>query len=234
MLDLGWTNLITEIEKAKKSYSWRSKINKIYWRGTATDGVYNLENYANLPRLSVVMFSRSYPDLIDAKIVGYWQFQEHTEKIQPLMEVFDILFGHDQHRVKETDHLRYKYLASIDGATCAWKRVPWIMLSNSVLLKQETNKIEWFYSAIKPYVHYVPMNERLTDIFQKLKWMQENDKVVERISKNAQDFVKNNLMPDDIDAHTVIILNEYHKLFGGKKIEVTLPVYKYIEQRKFE
>lgn len=142
MLDLAWANLTTDIEKANESYSWRSKINKIYWRGAATDGVYNLENYDKLPRLSVVMLSRSYPDLIDAKMVGYWQCQEHTKKLQPLMEVFDILFGHDQHRVKETDHLRYKYLASIDGATCAWKRVPWIMLSNSVLLKQETNKIQ--------------------------------------------------------------------------------------------
>lgn len=76
------------------------------------------------------------------------------------------------------------------------------------------------------------MNERLTDIFQKLQWMQEHDKEVERISKNAQSFVKNNLMPDDIDAHTVIILNEYHQLFGGKKIEETLPAYKYEEQSK--
>lgn len=54
-------------------------------------------------------------------------------------------------------------------------RVPWIMLSNSVMLKQETNLMQWFYPALKAYKNYIPINERLTDIFPQLEWMKNND-----------------------------------------------------------
>lgn len=153
-------------------------------------------------------------------MVGLFEFQ-NNESSHQLLEVFHKLFGGSADKVKEVDHMKFKYLASIDGNTCTWKRVPWIMLSNSVLLKQETDNIEWFYSAIKPYEHYVPMNNRLTNIFQQLDWMKLHDSEVHQISTNAQNFVMNNLMPEDILAHTAIILNEYSKIQQNTKIKVS-------------
>ena len=97
------------------------------------------------------------------------------------------------------------------------------MLSNSVLLKQETNLIQWFYPALEPYKNYVPVNERLTDIFAQLEWMKNHDEEVKKISENAQNFIKNDLMPSNIEAHSAIILNEYHKLHRNIKIIPTLP-----------
>lgn len=35
-------------------------------------------------------------------------------------------------------HLKFKYLISVDGHTAAWLRLPMILNSNSVLLKQES------------------------------------------------------------------------------------------------
>jgi hypothetical protein len=227
MVDAYWEKLINKIENANTQYPWQSKINTIFWRGSATGGgtTYDMENYDKLPRITLVMLSRSYPDLIDARIVKGSQFDYGNASSIKLATIFSLLFGSDIPYVAEQDHVMYKYLASIDGNTCAWRRVPWIMLSNSVLLKQETSTIEWFYPALKPYVHYVPMNTRLTNIFQQLSWMEGHDTQLQQISKNAQNFVKNNLMPEDIESHTVIILNEYHKLHKEQKIKATLPAY---------
>ncbi len=96
------------------------------------------------------------------------------------------------------------------------------MLSDSVLLKQETNNIEWFYPALKAYKNYVPINKKLTNLFEQIEWLKNNDSKLKEISKNAQNFVENNLAPDDIEIQTVIILNEYSKIQTNSNIQITL------------
>jgi hypothetical protein len=45
-------------------------------------------------------------------------------------------------------HMKYKYLISLDGNGAPWLRVPWILLSNSVLIKQDSENIQWFYPGL--------------------------------------------------------------------------------------
>lgn len=227
MLHPGWNKLINRITIAnsKIEYSWDNKTDKIFWRGGTTGlskGAYNIGNFDKLPRLSLVILSKIYPDLIDAQFT-YYMKSAFDSKGKSLRKVLDILFGKNLSKVKEEDHLYYKYLISLDGNTCTGTRVPWIMLSNSILIKQVTPKIQWFYEALEPYVHYIPVNERLTDIFSQIEWMKIHDQELHKISKNANNFVQNNLTVEDIDAHMAIILNEYSKLQKDTKIVPTLP-----------
>lgn len=225
-----WETLYNEIESAKKHTLWKNKHNKIFWRGSSTgwdrDQIYNLygynlNNFDKLSRIKLVMLSKLYPDLIDAAMAFYPQFSKNQDG-KNLRQILDILFPEKNRAANKDFHLKYKYLISVDGNTCAWERVPWIMLSNSVLVKQETNNIEWFYSAMKPYEHYAPLKEDLTDIFEKINWMKENDNKLQEISSNAQKFVQDNLKPEDIDIHMVITLNEYSKIQTDKEIKATL------------
>ena len=227
-----WSKLTNKIIEANKKHPWNSKINKIFWRGATTGeaNIYNINNFDKLPCLSLVMESRLYPELIDAKFTTYAQFSE-DQAGKDLREILAKLLGDDAQKIKEVDHLKYKYLISIDGNSTTWGRPVWMMLSNSVLLKQETKNIQWFYSAIKPYVHYVPINNNLSNIFAQLEWIKNHDSELQAISQNAQNFVKNNLMPGDIEAHMVIILNEYYKLQKNKKINPTLPTAEEIKEK---
>lgn len=222
LLDSDWNNLIPKIENKSSKTPWDKKEDKIFWRGALSGNNLNMETLDKFPRLSLNIISKLYPDLIDAKTTN--RVSDATKSGLEAATVLDILFGKDYTNFTTMeDHLQYKYLASIDGATCAWKRVPGIMLSNSVLLKQETSFMEWFYPAMKPYVHYIPMDSRLTNIFQQLDWMKAHDDEVQQISKNAQNFVKNELMPEHIKDHMTIILNQYHALLQGSKLVPTLP-----------
>ena len=83
-----WPNLINQINEASKTYSWSKKIEKIFWRGATTGGTYNLENYYKLCRLSLVMLSRSFPDLIDAKFIDYANFSNDQSGIYLTPTVF--------------------------------------------------------------------------------------------------------------------------------------------------
>ena len=220
-----WNHLTESIPKANIKNTWAQKIDKIFWRGGTTGSSgkhpYNLSNFDKLDRIKLVMLSKLYPNLIDAKFTRYADFSQDTDG-NNLKDILETLFPNSKNIIKEEDHLKYKYLISIDGNTCAWVRVPWIMLSNSVLVKQETNNIEWFYPAIKPYIHYVPLKHDLTDIFEKIEWMKENDDTLQEISLNAQNFIKNELMPEHIDAHMAIILNQYATIQKNEKIHITL------------
>ena len=228
MLKNNWAELVDIINKANLENSWNSKLNKIFWRGQSTGSAlkfpYNIKNIDKLTRLKLVILSKLYPDLIDAKITKYAEFSD-DEDGNNLKKILEMLFGTNNDLVQEKDHLKYKYLIAIDGNTCPWVRVPWIMASNSVLLKQETKKIQWFYQALQPYINYVPIKENLTDIFNQIDWMKNHDKELKQISLNSQNFIKNELMPDHINQHMVIILNEYHKIQKDEDIIATLPPY---------
>jgi len=226
-----WRLLVGKIKKANETSIWKDKVEKIFWRGATAgpaldhEGVhalrYNIDNISDFPRLDLVMLSSLYPDLIDAKFHKYLVISRDIKGLELMIML--AMLGSKGENVPEVDHLAYKYLISIDGSTAAWKRVPWIMLSNSVLIKQETSSTQWFYPAMKHYVHYVPVNERLTDIFPKLEWLKSHDREAERISIQAQKLVSENLMPADIEKHMVLILNAYHKLHKGARLIPTLP-----------
>lgn len=220
----SWIKLLKKIEKARGANPWETKVNKIFWRGATTGDFYpyTIANFDKLPRLTASVLSKLYPDLIDSEFSIYTpqMFYDHYEN--NLKEFCEILFRKKAVGVSEEKHLKYKYLLSLDGNAATGTRVPWIMYSNSVLIKQESTKTQWYYSALKPYIHYVPLEHRLTDIFKQIQWMKGHDIELQQISINAQNFVKNNLMPEHIDAHIIILLNEYSTISKDQNIIPTL------------
>lgn len=43
------------------------------------------------------------------------------------------------------EQLNNRYILSIDGNTWAWDRPVWIMQSNSLFFKYESNNVGWYY-----------------------------------------------------------------------------------------
>lgn len=68
--------------------------------------------------------------------------------------------------------MKYKYLISVDGWTAAWFRPEWIMTSNSLFVKQESAKVEWFYHELIPHKHYFPVANNLSDILEVHSYME--------------------------------------------------------------
>jgi hypothetical protein len=104
------------------------------------------------------------------------------------------------------------------------------LYSNSVLLKQESQKTEWFYSSLEAFVHYIPIKEDLSDLFEKLEWCKKNDELVEKISKKATDLIKKNLMPQHVLDHLTFFLIEYSK---RQKFIIYSPDYKAVKPPDF-
>ena len=62
------------------------------------------------------------------------------------------------------DEIDYKYLIAIDGWVSGWFRGPSVLQSNSVPLVVKTSFTPLFFEQWVPYVHYVPVEQDLSDL----------------------------------------------------------------------
>ena len=54
-------------------------------------------------------------------------------------------------------------------------RLPYLLAGGSLVLKQDSVYHEHFYHRLKPWVHYVPLKEDLSDVEEKVLWAVDND-----------------------------------------------------------
>ena len=64
-------------------------------------------------------------------------------------------------------------------------RVPYLLAGGSLLLKTESKYYEHFYRDLKPFEHYVPVKEDLSDLMERITWARENDAEAKKIAENA-------------------------------------------------
>lgn len=186
-------------------YRWGKKENIAFWRGgtTGTRG-FRKETWFLNPRTKLSMLSKYYPELVDA---GYTSFPGVKEDVQH--EINNIL--PTMNWVTHKNHLKYKYLVIPDGNTCTYPRYYLGLSSNSVVFKQNSSQVQWFYRGLKPFVHYVPVAKDFSDLPERVQWARNHDREVKKISKNARAFVRKNLMPKHIHDYVETLLNEYAK-----------------------
>ena len=70
--------------------------------------------------------------------------------------------------------MKYKYQINIDGTVAAY-RFPYLLAGDSAVFKQNSNYYEHFYIDLKPYVHYIPFKQDLSDLLDRLEWASQHD-----------------------------------------------------------
>lgn len=107
------------------------------------------------------------------------------------------------------DQIKYKYILDIDGWTNTWDGTIWKLYSGSVLLKTESIWKQWYYDDLKPYIHYVPVNNDFSNLNEQIEWCQNNQDKCKEITNNAKKFVLENLNFEKVknDIINVVIKN---------------------------
>lgn len=90
--------------------------------------------------------------------------------------------------------------------------MPFLLAGGSLVFKPESKYFEHFYQDLEPYVHYILVQEDLSDLVEKIKWAQENDEKAKEIAKNGQRFVNEQIAPAQIFCYHVQVLNEFSKI----------------------
>lgn len=63
---------------------------------------------------------------------------------------------------------------NVDGTVAAY-RLPYLLVGDSVILKQHSEFYEHFYADLKPNVHFIGVKPDLSNLLDKLLWAMNND-----------------------------------------------------------
>lgn len=73
-------------------------------------------------------------------------------------------------------------------------RLPYLLVGDSVVLKQDSIYYEHFYNELQPWKHYIPVKSNLSDLLEKLKWAKDHDAEVRPFSEQACSSLRNRRM----------------------------------------
>ncbi|XP_076123234.1 protein O-glucosyltransferase 3 isoform X2 [Alosa pseudoharengus] len=165
---------------------WSNKTEKAFFRGRDS----------REERLHLVTLSKDNPQLLDAGITAYFFFRQQEKELgkAPLIGFFDFF--------------NYKYQVNVDGTVAAY-RFPYLMLGNSLVLKQKSPYYEHFYTHMKPGKHYIPVDRNLADLIQKIKWAKDHDAEAESIAKEGQRLARELLQPHRLYCYYYLVLQTY-------------------------
>lgn len=97
----------------------------------------------------------------------------------------------------------------IHGNAASYTNSCWKLFSNSAIFIPETYWEQWYYNALKPYEHFIPVQTDLEDLPEKVLWAKTHDRECQRIAYNSRKFALENLTRDDHLVYFYFLLNSY-------------------------
>nr|XP_006001994.1 PREDICTED: protein O-glucosyltransferase 1 isoform X1 [Latimeria chalumnae] len=178
-----------------EQWPWQKKISKGFFRGSRTSA----------ERDPLILLSREDPNLVDAEYTKNqaWKSEKDTLGKPPAKEI------------SLTDHCKYKYLFNFRGVAASF-RFKHLFLCGSLVFHIGDEWLEFFYQQLKPWVHYIPVKQDLSDVRELLEFVKENDEVAREIAKRGQQFIADNLQMEDVSCYWETLLTSYSKLLVYK------------------
>ena len=168
------------LQQSAREINWSDKKDSAFFRGRDSN-----ENRIKLAKMK--------NDHIDAGITNFFFF-EKDEKIQKKYVPFD-------------RHFEHKYQINIDGTVAAY-RLPYLLLGNSLVIKQKSSYYEHFYSLLNlNEPHYLEVANDLSDLEEKLEWIRQNDDIALEMIQNANKLMDKVLDPINVYSYWLNVLN---------------------------
>lgn len=186
-----WDLMRQDLEKSARKWPWAEKISKGFFRGSRTTE----------ERDPLILLSRKNPDLIDAEYTKNqaWRSEKDTLGRTPAKEIHLI------------DHCQYKYLFNFRGVAASF-RFKHLFLCGSLVFHVGNEWLEFFYTQLKPWVHYIPVKQDLSDVSDLLQFVRENDDIAKDIAERGHKFILDHLTMEDVSCYWETLLTEYSKL----------------------
>lgn len=204
---LGYKNLIKEVLYANYHFRFDQKIPKAFWRGATTGGSFTLSNWQSYPRSKLTVFAKDHSDILNALYTNVVSDIDCSD-LEKLFKERGLL-GKPK---SVYDHIQYKYLIDIDGNSCTYSRLFWILLSNSLCIKQVSDNEQWYYGELKPYTHYLPFKTDMSDLAEQIAWAENHPEEVKLMICNANRFVKECLFQENVFQYVYLLLQAYSQL----------------------
>jgi hypothetical protein len=161
---------------------WENKLNNAVFRGMLTGAVKDLYSRnatdeakcMSMPRCKLV-YVHDKSTIVNARLTS-------TRNLMPARLDGVKLVG----KAFTMQHLlQFKGLIMLEGNDVA-SGLKWALLSNSVVLMPEPKYTSWAMEEwLEPWVHYVPLNDELTDVEEKMRWIVKHDAKARQIARRG-------------------------------------------------
>jgi hypothetical protein len=189
---------IQEIEQVK----WEDKISKAIFRGSATGCEMGDKN----PRIKATMLSKENPEFLDAGIVSFnRKLKKNLGRALQIIDINDKLEKANFMTLNEK--AKHKYILNLDGHVAAFRLGHEFSLG-SVILIPKSKYYLWFTYLLKPFEHFVPVKEDLSDLIDQIKWCIANDDKCKKIAENGLEFFNTYLNKNGIFDYVQQLLNQ--------------------------
>ncbi|ENN79513.1 hypothetical protein YQE_03976, partial [Dendroctonus ponderosae] len=182
-----------ELGKLGNSSKWEEKIPKAFFRGSRTCS----------ERDALILLSREKPELADAQYTKNqaWKSEADTLHVAPAQEV------------SFEEHCQYKYLFNFRGVAASF-RLKHILLCKSVVFHVGNEWQEFFYPALKPWIHYIPVDSSASkeQLQELIEFASHHDDVVREIAENGYKMIWNHLRMKDVSCYWRKLLKKYASL----------------------
>jgi hypothetical protein len=183
-----------------KMIDWNKKYNKAVFRGSATGCNIGEDNV----RIKASKLSLKNTDLLDVGVISFNRKMKKTLG-KPLQLIVPDIKKAEFMTIDEK--AKYKYILNLDGHVSAFRLGHEFSL-NSVILIPDSQYYLWFFFILKPYEHYIPIKEDLSDLIEKIKWCRENDEKCKKIADNGLYFYKKYLEKDGVFDYMQYVLSK--------------------------
>ena len=178
------------------SKPWSERIPTAVFRGASTGCGVTIDTN---PRLKISYLStispidRSYL-MLDAGITK-WNLRPRKVMGNPYLQIIEpykLPFWNKETNglvksLSPQEQANYKYIVNVDGHVNAFRLSLELSMGSVVLLADSKYRV-WFRRYLIPYVNFVPVKEDLSNLFEQIKWCNDNDKKCEEITRNAKLF----------------------------------------------
>ncbi|XP_012731301.2 protein O-glucosyltransferase 1 [Fundulus heteroclitus] len=190
-----WDLMRDELKRSAAQWPWEKKETRGFFRGSRTSP----------ERDPLILLSREAPDLVDAEYTKNqaWKSEKDTLGRPPAKEI------------PLVDHCKYKYLFNFRGVAASF-RFKHLFLCGSLVFHVGDEWLEFFYPQLKPWVHYIPVKQDLSDVRELLQFVKENDAVAQEIASRGQEFILNHLQMEDVSCYWERLLTEFSQLLTYK------------------
>ena len=175
---------------------YAKKINQAVWRGSLT-GTFNKELKQSL-RWKLCRMAKNN-SLLDARLVSIpkWRTDANLSEVDGLAP-----------KMNMEDYQQYVAVIDIDGN--AWSsRFGALLCMDSVVLKVQPKTVDYFHHHLVPWKHYIPIQETLSDMTDRIKWVIEHKKEARAIVENAQHWCSRQMRKESLAKDVLNIWNIY-------------------------
>jgi hypothetical protein len=201
----GYEAFNLQLEQYVRKYPWENKKNISFWRGASTGGFLNTTNFLTIPRVQLAFLSLENPHLIDAYLS---EIVQSSEEVSTLLKKKGVL----AHSVAVADHFAYKYLIDVDGNTCSYSRMYWILYSNCVLFKQVSHNIQWYYYGLEDLKNVCFFSLENDSTVEKITTLITDDELARSIAENGRLFCKKYLNSKFVAQYIMTLLSKLKEL----------------------